>query len=64
MLVGVAETKEMDPIAAAATVTVPLAERFVLPTNAVAVTTSVPEHPLATYVAVALPVLVAIAAWG
>ncbi len=48
MLVGVAETYEMEPTVAAATVTVPVADRLWLPTVEVAVIRSVPLHPLAT----------------
>ena len=48
MLVGVAETKTMEPIVAAATVTVPVADRFWLPTVVVAVIRSLPAQPRAT----------------
>jgi hypothetical protein len=55
---GVAEMNEMEPIAAWATVTVPLAVKLWLLADAVAVITSLPLHPVAEYVALALPVLV------
>jgi len=58
MEVGVAETNWMDPIAAAATVTVPVAVRLWEPTVAVAVIASGPLQPLAVYVALTLPVVV------
>jgi hypothetical protein len=48
MLFGVAEMYTMEPIVAAATFTVPDAERFWLPTVAVAVITSLPAQPRAT----------------
>ncbi len=58
ILVGVADTKEIEPIVAAATVTVPAAESGLALTVEVAVTTSAPLQPLATYVTVAIPVFV------
>ena len=48
----------IEPIAAAATVMDPLADRGLLPIVAVAVIRSEPLQPLATYVAVATPLLV------
>ena len=56
--VGFADTKITDPMVPAATVTVPFADNGVLPTAALAVMTSAPLQPVATYVALALPVLV------
>lgn len=47
MVAGVAEMNWIEPIAAAATVTVPVAVRFVLATAALAVMTSEPLHPVA-----------------
>jgi hypothetical protein len=60
---GVAETNWIDPIAAAAIVMLPVAERFsVVPAAvvkvAVAVISSVPLQPIAVYVTCAMPVLV------
>src|SRR5437660_9245436 len=48
----------MDPMAAAATVTVPVAVRLLEPTIADVVMTSGPLQPLAVYVALTLPVVV------
>ena len=48
----------IDPIEAAATVTDPVADREFVPTVVVAVMASVPLHPFAEYVAVAMPVVV------
>src|SRR5512138_3718008 len=56
MLSGVAETNSIEPTVAAAAVIVPFADRGWLPTVAVAVMTSEPEQPEATYVTVARPV--------
>src|SRR5258706_13331973 len=47
-----------EPMAAAATVTEPLADSEFVPTMEVALIRSVPLQPLATYVAVATPLLV------
>jgi hypothetical protein len=58
MFDGVAEMKAMEPMAAWATVKVPVAVRFWLFAEAEAVTTSLPLQPVAEYVALALPVLV------
>src|ERR1700730_15351613 len=58
MIVYVADLQTIDPIDAAATVTVPLADRELVPTVAVALMRSLPLQPDATYVAVATPVLV------
>lgn len=55
---GMADTNSRDPVAAEATVTVPVAVRLVLPIVALAVMTSEPLHPLAVYVASAVPVVV------
>ena len=57
MEAGVADTNWIEPIEAAATVTVPVAVRFVLATAAVAVMTSGPLHPFAVYVASMVPVV-------
>src|SRR5215471_2019523 len=57
MLVTDAVWKTIEPIEAAATVTLPVADRGP-PATAVAVITSCPEQPLATYVAFAMPVVV------
>src|SRR5579862_8734074 len=64
IVVGVAETNWIDPIAAAATVTVPVADRLCDPTVALAVIVSVPLHPLAVYVMEAMPVEVVIVPAG
>jgi hypothetical protein len=58
IVVGIAETNWMEPVAAEATVTVPVALRLALPTVALAVMTSEPLHPSAVYVASAVPVVV------
>ena len=57
-LAGVADTKITDPIVPAATVTVPFAERDEVPTVELAVMTSDPLQPVATYVALAIPEVV------
>jgi hypothetical protein len=56
---GVADSNWIEPIAAAATVTVPVAVRFVLDTAALAVITSGPLQPFAVYVASMVPVVLA-----
>jgi hypothetical protein len=48
MVAGVAETNSMEPTVAAAIVMVAVAVRLVVPTVAVAVTTSLGLQPLAT----------------
>jgi hypothetical protein len=58
MLVGVADTNSIEPIAAGATVTVPFAINDCDPTVAVAVIESAPLQPRAIYDVVAMPVLV------
>src|SRR5450755_991720 len=58
MVGGVADMNLMEPIAAGETVTVPLAERFWLFGVVLAVTKSLPLQPVATYVAVAVPLVV------
>jgi hypothetical protein len=62
MFEGVAEMKEIEPIAAWATVTVPVALKLWLFAVVLAVMTSAPLQPLATYVALAVPVVVVIVA--
>src|SRR5882757_3791088 len=64
MLVGVADINAMEPTDAGATVMVPVADNARLLTVVVAVTKSAPLHPLATYVAVAKPVVVVTLALG
>src|SRR5579862_472464 len=64
MLVGVAEMNEIDPIAACATVTVPVAVYESVAIVVVAEITSLPLQPLAEYVTVAIPVVVVTVACG
>ena len=57
ILVGVADSKIMEPITPPATVRVPDAESCWLLTVAVAVITSAPVQPVAAYVVLTMPVV-------